>query len=49
VPSDSFAFRLSPFAFSISSFRKECLINGLDLIDYLAALKPEIEKYEQSR
>jgi 3-isopropylmalate/(R)-2-methylmalate dehydratase small subunit len=39
----------APLFFELNSFRKECLANGLDLIDFLAALKPEIEIYEQTR
>jgi 3-isopropylmalate/(R)-2-methylmalate dehydratase small subunit len=35
--------------FSISDFRKQCLLQGLDLTDYLASLKPEIIRYEQTR
>ena len=34
--------------FSLDGYKKECLINGYDDVDYLVSLKPEIEKYEQS-
>ncbi len=34
--------------FDISSYKKECLLNGYDDIDYLINLKDEIEAYEKS-
>jgi 3-isopropylmalate/(R)-2-methylmalate dehydratase small subunit len=34
--------------FDINSFRKQCLLTGSDVIDYLAGLKPRIEDYEAS-
>ncbi|MFH0760871.1 MAG: 3-isopropylmalate dehydratase small subunit [Bacteroidota bacterium] len=45
--SEPFSFLLSPFSFSIHPFRKRCLLEGLDLIDYLYAMKPEIIGFEQ--
>ena len=33
--------------FEINSFRKTCLLNGFDTIDFLVSKKNEIEKYEQ--
>jgi 3-isopropylmalate/(R)-2-methylmalate dehydratase small subunit len=33
--------------FDINPFKKECLVNGLDDIDYLLANKSKIEAYEQ--
>lgn len=35
--------------FAIDSYKKECLINGYDDVDYLLSIKPEIEKFEQTR
>ncbi|NLB27295.1 MAG: 3-isopropylmalate dehydratase small subunit [Bacteroidales bacterium] len=35
-------------SFEISPYKKHCLINGLDDIDYLAALKEEIASFEKS-
>ncbi len=35
-------------AFEVSAYKKECLINGYDDIDYLTNLKSEIEAYEAS-
>jgi len=34
--------------FEISSYKKECLLNGYDDIDYLLSLKQNIESYENS-
>jgi 3-isopropylmalate/(R)-2-methylmalate dehydratase small subunit len=39
----------APIAFDINPFRKECLLSGSDVIDYLAALRPVIETYENQR
>ncbi|MEQ9422850.1 MAG: 3-isopropylmalate dehydratase small subunit [Cyclobacteriaceae bacterium] len=36
-------------SFEINPYKKECLLNGYDDIDYLLNLKPEIEAFEQSR
>jgi 3-isopropylmalate/(R)-2-methylmalate dehydratase small subunit len=36
-------------SFEINPYKKECLLNGYDDIDYLLNLKEEIEKYEQAR
>lgn len=35
--------------FDIDAYKKECLINGYDDIDYLVSQKPAIEAYEQNR
>lgn len=35
--------------FEINSYRKTCLTNGYDAVDFLASRKKEIEKYEESR
>ena len=35
--------------FSINSFRKQCLLKGLDSIDYLLELKEEIIAFEKNR
>ncbi len=32
--------------FDINNYKKTCLLNGYDDIDYLLSIKPEIEKYE---
>lgn len=36
-------------SFEINSYKKECLINGYDDIDYLLSIRDKIEAYEQSR
>jgi 3-isopropylmalate/(R)-2-methylmalate dehydratase small subunit len=35
--------------FDIDAYKKECLINGYDDIDFLVSQKPAIEDYEQNR
>ena len=35
--------------FAINAYKKECLVNGLDDIDYLLSKKPLIEAFEASR
>jgi 3-isopropylmalate/(R)-2-methylmalate dehydratase small subunit len=35
--------------FAINAYKKECLVNGLDDIDYLLSKKPLIEAYEAAR
>ena len=37
------------FHFDIDAYKKECLINGYDDIDYLVSQKPAIETYESTR
>jgi 3-isopropylmalate/(R)-2-methylmalate dehydratase small subunit len=37
------------FKFDINPYKKACLINGYDDIDYLLSLRKEIETYEASR
>jgi len=36
-------------SFEINTYKKECLINGYDDIDYLISIKDKIEAFEQSR
>lgn len=35
--------------FDINPFRKNCLLTGSDLVDYLAGMKPQIIRYETNR
>ena len=35
--------------FEIDAYKKECLLNGYDDIDYLLSIKSEIEKFEKER
>jgi 3-isopropylmalate/(R)-2-methylmalate dehydratase small subunit len=36
-------------SFAINPYKKECLVNGLDDIDYLLSKKTQIEAYEKAR
>lgn len=36
-------------SFAIDGYKKECLLNGYDDVDYLVTLRPEVAGYEQSR
>lgn len=38
----------SPLIFDINPFRKQCMLTGSDLIDYLANLKPQIVEFEST-
>lgn len=35
-------------SFDIDGYKKECLLSGYDDVDYLVAMRPEIEKYEHT-
>lgn len=37
------------FQFEIDSFRKDCILQGLDDLDYILAHKNEIQKYREAR
>ena len=39
----------SVFEFEINPYKKECLLKGYDDIDYLVAMKAEIEQFESNR
>jgi len=36
-------------SFEINPYKKECLLNGYDDIDYLLSIKEKILKFEKSR
>jgi 3-isopropylmalate/(R)-2-methylmalate dehydratase small subunit len=36
-------------SFDINAYKKTCLMNGFDDIDYLLSIRPEIESFEQAR
>ena len=36
-------------SFEINGYRRECLLNGYDNIDYLLAQKDKIEEYEANK
>ena len=35
--------------FDIDGYKKECLLNGYDDVDYLMSIRPEIERFEAAR
>lgn len=35
-------------SFEIDGYKKECLMNGFDDVDYLVSIRPEIESYESN-
>ena len=36
-------------SFAVDGYKKECLLNGYDDVDYLVTLRPEVATYEQAR
>lgn len=36
-------------SFDIDGYKKECLLNGYDDVDYLMSIRPEIERFEAAR
>ena len=36
-------------SFDIDGYKKQCLLNGYDDVDYLMSIRPEIEQYESGR
>lgn len=36
-------------SFQISEFKRQCLLNGFDTVDYLCSIHNEIEAYEQAK
>lgn len=36
-------------SFEINAYKKECMINGYDNIDYLLSIKDKIKEYENKR
>jgi 3-isopropylmalate/(R)-2-methylmalate dehydratase small subunit len=51
LPNQKFTIEASgeKTSFDISPYKKECLLNGYDDIDYLISLKSKIEAFEKSR
>jgi len=35
--------------FNINPFRKRCMVEGIDLVEFLVALRPEVEQFELNR
>lgn len=48
LPSQMISFEDKSDSFEVNSYKKECLLNGYDDIDYLVSIKNEIEAYEAS-
>mgnify|MGYP003361097738 FL=1 len=36
-------------AFEIDGYKKECLLNGYDDVDYLLSIRPEIDRFEAKK
>lgn len=48
LPSQTISFDGKSESFEVNSYKKECLLNGYDDIDYLVSIKDEIGAYEAS-
>lgn len=48
LPEQSISFNRKTEQFEVNSYKKTCLLNGYDDIDYLVSIKNEIEAYEAS-
>lgn len=48
LPSQTISYTGSSQDFEVNTYKKECLLNGYDDIDYLVSIKDEIEAYEAS-
>lgn len=48
LPSQTISFEGKSESFEVNSYKKECLLNGYDDIDYLVSIKDEIGAYEAS-
>lgn len=48
LPSQTISFEGKSEDFEVNSYKKECLLNGYDDIDYLVSIKDEIGAYEAS-
>lgn len=49
LENQSISFNGNEEEFEINSYKKTCLLNGYDDIDYLLSMKNEIEAFEESR
>ena len=47
LPNQSISYNGKGYHFDYDGFRKHCLINGLDDLDYLMSHTSEINKYEE--
>jgi len=48
LPSQTIKFNGKTEEFEVNSYKKTCLLNGYDDIDYLVSIKEDIEAYESS-
>ena len=48
LPSQSIRYGDEEASFEVNAYKKECLLNGYDDIDFLVSIKDEIEAYEAS-
>lgn len=48
LPTQTITFNGKTQEFEVNSYKKTCLLNGYDDIDYLVSIKDEIEAYESS-
>lgn len=48
LPSQTISYGNEKASFEVNAYKKECLLNGYDDIDYLVSIKEEIEAYEAS-
>ncbi len=48
LPSQTISFNGKEASFEVNAYKKECMLNGYDDIDYLVSIKDEIEAYETS-
>ncbi|GAB5523017.1 MAG: 3-isopropylmalate dehydratase small subunit [Roseivirga sp.] len=48
LPSQTISFNGKEASFEVNAYKKECMLNGYDDIDYLVSIKDEIEAYEAS-
>lgn len=49
LPAQTIEFGGEKESFPIGGYKKECLMNGYDDVDYLLSLKDKIEEFEKSR
>lgn len=48
LPEQTISYNGQSESFEVNSYKKECLLNGYDDIDFLVSIKEEIEAYEAS-
>ena len=48
LPSQTITYAGNSTSFEVNAYKKECLLNGYDDIDFLVSIKDEIEAYESA-